>query len=90
MVLFYCTFVALKARNMLTIQIHPNEYKLQREKRLFQAYVGPVLVELQPRPRLTLGCVDKSSMTATSTPSSFSRTCRLVEYVSTRLYGKAS
>ncbi|KAK1828195.1 hypothetical protein QBC39DRAFT_393293 [Podospora conica] len=39
MVLFYCTFVALKARNMLTIQIHPNEYKLQREKRLFQAQI---------------------------------------------------
>ncbi|KAK0754059.1 hypothetical protein B0T18DRAFT_28159 [Schizothecium vesticola] len=39
MVLFYCTFVALKARNMLTIQIHPNEYKLQREKRHFQAQI---------------------------------------------------
>lgn len=37
MVLFYCTFVALKARNMLTVQIHPTEFKLQREKRLFQA-----------------------------------------------------
>jgi hypothetical protein len=39
MVLFYCTFVALKARNTLTVQIHPDEYKLTREKRLFQAYV---------------------------------------------------
>jgi hypothetical protein len=39
MVLFYCTFVALKARNLLTVQIHPNEFKLHREKRLFQAYV---------------------------------------------------
>ncbi|KAK5651732.1 hypothetical protein OQA88_11694 [Cercophora sp. LCS_1] len=39
MVLFYCTFVALKARNMLTVQIHPNEFKLQREKRLFQAQI---------------------------------------------------
>ncbi|KAK4165850.1 hypothetical protein QBC43DRAFT_207813 [Cladorrhinum sp. PSN259] len=39
MVLFYCTFVALKARNMLTVQIHPNEYRLQREKRLFQAQI---------------------------------------------------
>lgn len=37
MVLFYCTFVVLKARNTLTVQVHPNEYKLQREKRLFQA-----------------------------------------------------
>jgi hypothetical protein len=39
MVLFYCTFVALKARNLLTVQVHPNEFKLRREKRLFQAYV---------------------------------------------------
>ncbi|KAL2020157.1 hypothetical protein VTK56DRAFT_8681 [Thermocarpiscus australiensis] len=39
MVLFYCTFVALKARNMLTIQIHPNEFRLRREKRLFQAQI---------------------------------------------------
>ncbi|GAB1311187.1 DH domain-containing protein [Madurella fahalii] len=39
MVLFYCTFVALKARNMLTVQIHPNEFRLQREKRLFQAQI---------------------------------------------------
>jgi hypothetical protein len=41
MVLFYCTFVALKARNLLTVQVHPNEFKLRREKRLFQAYVPP-------------------------------------------------
>lgn len=39
MVLFYCTFVALKARNTLTVQIHPDEYKLSREKRLFQAQI---------------------------------------------------
>ncbi|KAK4239435.1 hypothetical protein C8A03DRAFT_14155 [Achaetomium macrosporum] len=39
MVLFYCTFVALKARNLLTVQIHPNEFKLHREKRLFQAQI---------------------------------------------------
>jgi hypothetical protein len=38
MVLFYCTFVALKARNLLTVQIRPNEFQLHREKRLFQAY----------------------------------------------------
>ncbi|KAG7292320.1 hypothetical protein NEMBOFW57_002355 [Staphylotrichum longicolle] len=37
MVLFYCTFVALKARNLLTVQIRPNEFQLHREKRLFQA-----------------------------------------------------
>lgn len=41
MVLFYCTFVALKARNTLTVQMHPDEYKLAREKRLFQAQVPP-------------------------------------------------
>ncbi|KAK4245621.1 hypothetical protein C7999DRAFT_42840 [Corynascus novoguineensis] len=39
MVLFYCTFVALKARNLLTVQIHPNEFQLRREKRLFQAQI---------------------------------------------------
>lgn len=39
MALFCCTFVALKARNLLTVQIHPNEFQLRREKRLFQAYV---------------------------------------------------
>lgn len=39
MVLFYCTFVALKARNMLTVQIHPSEFQIQREKRLFQAQI---------------------------------------------------
>jgi hypothetical protein len=44
MVLFYCTFVALKARNPLTTAMNPNEYKLQREKRLFQAYVQSRLV----------------------------------------------
>ncbi|KAK3330280.1 hypothetical protein B0H66DRAFT_611683 [Apodospora peruviana] len=39
MVLFYCTFVALKARNTLTVQVHPGEFRLQREKRLFQAQI---------------------------------------------------
>ncbi|ESA43993.1 uncharacterized protein NCU09994 [Neurospora crassa OR74A] len=39
MVLFYCTFVALKARNRLTVQINPTEFQLQREKRLFQAQI---------------------------------------------------
>jgi len=53
MVLFYCTFVALKARNMLTVQIHPNEFKLQREKRLFQAFVpSPLLRRLKLTQRL--------------------------------------
>jgi hypothetical protein len=39
MALFCCTFVALKARNLLTVQIHPNEFQLRREKRLFQAQI---------------------------------------------------
>lgn len=39
MVLFNCSFVALKARNTLTVQIHPDEYKLSKEKRLFQAQI---------------------------------------------------
>ncbi len=40
MVLFYCTFVAFKARNPQTVQIHPTEFQLEREKRLFQAYAA--------------------------------------------------
>jgi hypothetical protein len=39
MVLLYCTFVSLKARNPLTLQIKPEEYKLHKEKRLFQALI---------------------------------------------------
>ena len=68
--MFYCTFVALKARNMLTVQIHPNEFKLQREKRLFQAFVHPQhLRSSDPFSKLTwVFCTDKSSMMATSTP----------------------
>ena len=39
MVLFYCTFASMKARNTLTVQIAPEEFKLHGEKRLFQAWV---------------------------------------------------
>ena len=39
MVLFHCSFVALKARSDLLHQIHPDEYKLARERRLFQARI---------------------------------------------------
>jgi hypothetical protein len=39
MVLFYCTFVCLKARSMKTIQVNPNEFVLRKEKRLFQAQI---------------------------------------------------
>jgi hypothetical protein len=38
MVLLHCTFLALKARNVLTVQIDSREYSLKRERRLFQAY----------------------------------------------------
>jgi hypothetical protein len=37
MVLFYCTFVALKFRSLLSDALHPGEFKLGLEKRLFQA-----------------------------------------------------
>lgn len=37
LVLFYCAFIALKARNHLTVAIDPLEYKLKGEKRQFQA-----------------------------------------------------
>lgn len=39
MVLFYCTFGSLKGHNSLTLEVDMDEYKLQGEKRLFQAYV---------------------------------------------------
>jgi hypothetical protein len=38
-VLFFCTFVSLKARNKMTIQVSPDEYELQGEKLLFQAQI---------------------------------------------------
>lgn len=39
MVLFYCVFLVLKARNILTVSLHPEEYLLSRERRLFQAQI---------------------------------------------------
>ncbi|EEY20063.1 conserved hypothetical protein [Verticillium alfalfae VaMs.102] len=39
MILFHCTFMSLKSRNALTIQISPKEYKLSSERRLFQAQI---------------------------------------------------
>lgn len=38
MVLFYCTFVSLKAHSPLTVNIDPEELKIGKETRLFQAY----------------------------------------------------
>ncbi|KAI3397485.1 hypothetical protein diail_10697 [Diaporthe ilicicola] len=39
LVLFHCTFIALKARNNLTVNMDPQEYKFHNEKRLFQAQI---------------------------------------------------
>ncbi|KAL2284512.1 hypothetical protein FJTKL_08888 [Diaporthe vaccinii] len=39
LVLFHCTFIALKARNNLTVSMDPREYKFPNEKRLFQAQI---------------------------------------------------
>lgn len=39
MVLFFCTFVSLKARNKMTLQISPDEYKLHGEKLMFAAQI---------------------------------------------------
>lgn len=33
----YCTFLALKSRNTLTIQLGTKEYTLKGERKLFQA-----------------------------------------------------
>lgn len=41
LVLFHCTFIALKARNNLTVNMDPRECKFPNEKRLYQAYVLP-------------------------------------------------
>jgi hypothetical protein len=38
LVLMYCSFISLKARNHLTIQCAPRELTLGEEHRLFQAY----------------------------------------------------
>lgn len=42
LVLFHCTFIALKARNNLTVNMDPRECKFPNEKRLYQAYVLPL------------------------------------------------
>ncbi|KKY37164.1 hypothetical protein UCDDA912_g02805 [Diaporthe ampelina] len=39
LILFHCTFIALKARNNLTVSMDPREYKFPNEKRLFQAQI---------------------------------------------------
>ncbi|ROT34779.1 hypothetical protein SODALDRAFT_85006 [Sodiomyces alkalinus F11] len=39
MVLFHSTFVSLKARNALTVDVRADEYKLAGERRLFQAQI---------------------------------------------------
>ncbi|CAJ2513130.1 Uu.00g012490.m01.CDS01 [Anthostomella pinea] len=39
MVLFYCTFVCLKARSLLRINVKSSEFVLEREKLLFQAKI---------------------------------------------------
>lgn len=39
LVLFHCTFVSLKARNILTRRMSPREFKLGSESRLFQAQI---------------------------------------------------
>ncbi|TDZ53530.1 hypothetical protein CTRI78_v006902 [Colletotrichum trifolii] len=39
LVLFNCTFVSLKARNTLTVNMNAGEYKLSGEERLFQAQI---------------------------------------------------
>lgn len=37
LVLMHSTFVSLKARNGLTISLHPEEYDIRGEEKLFQA-----------------------------------------------------
>lgn len=58
LVLFHCTFLALKARNSLTVNVDPREYKFPDEKRLFQACVVPF-----PWPYHTLSVCQLSPVT---------------------------
>jgi hypothetical protein len=44
MVLFHATFVALKARCPLTVNINPDDYKLSGEERLFQGWLPYLLL----------------------------------------------
>lgn len=37
LILMYCTFLALKSRNALTVQLATKEYALKGERKLFQA-----------------------------------------------------
>ncbi|KAL0936414.1 uncharacterized protein CTRU02_208629 [Colletotrichum truncatum] len=39
LVLFHCTFVSLKARNLLTVSMNAREFKVSGESRLFQAQI---------------------------------------------------
>ncbi|KAI1100719.1 hypothetical protein F4804DRAFT_36325 [Jackrogersella minutella] len=39
MVLFYCTFLCLRVRSRLTLNVSPSEFHLKKEKRLFQAQI---------------------------------------------------
>ncbi|OTB15944.1 hypothetical protein K445DRAFT_104698 [Daldinia sp. EC12] len=39
MVLFYCTFLCLRVRSQLTLNVNPAEFRLRKERRLFQAQI---------------------------------------------------
>ncbi|KAI8962230.1 hypothetical protein F5Y11DRAFT_357102 [Daldinia sp. FL1419] len=39
MVLFYCTFLCLRVRSRLTLNVNPAEFHLRKERRLFQAQI---------------------------------------------------
>jgi hypothetical protein len=49
LVLFHCSFMALKAHNTLTTAIDDTEYNIHREKRLFQAYASLPTQSSYPR-----------------------------------------
>ncbi|KAL7627895.1 hypothetical protein AAE478_002090 [Parahypoxylon ruwenzoriense] len=50
MVLFYCTFLCLRVRSQLTLNVRSTEFQLRKERRLFQARVSEA-EELIDRPR---------------------------------------
>lgn len=87
LVLLYCSFLSLKARNALTLQIAPEEYMLRSEHKLFQAYVRNQACKLVARAN---GAVAASSTTVISTLSSCLKTAQPTVSDSTLPFGTAS
>ena len=69
MVLFHAVFVALKSRCPLTINRHPDDFKLASENRLFQGLFTFLLLEglRLSSVAVLIEAIAKSSMTGSNT-----------------------